>query len=215
MKQLKKCFSLLILLLQIDFLHPQMYQSLMTIQAVGTDFIPANHIELIATYQNIFTLLSCYQKCNFNPLCRTFVSDISSPFTCRLYEGSIDTGTISSSLSSTSQVGGIYYESSLYKTYNQSCDQNPSLSNRYLICNNGLWQCPTDSFWNGSMCLNKVYYQASCNTDLECREDIYLSCSSLCQKCLCQLTTIWNRSSSACGKHDSFTQNNNNNLFDF
>ncbi len=81
----------------------------MTIQDNGTD-LP--------------TLLLCYNKCNRNPLCRTFVSDTTWSIVCRLYQGSIDTGTVIRSLSSTSRVAGLHYDASLYGVFNQVCDSN-------------------------------------------------------------------------------------------
>mgnify|MGYP001030179915 CR=1 FL=1 len=192
----------LILFLIISSIRSQIFQSLTRFQAAGTDFVPINSIELIATYTGVSTLLACYEKCHLNPLCRTFVSNISSPFTCRLYESSIDTGgTIVISSSSTSQVGGIHYDPSFYTTYNQPCDpQVSSLSNRYLICQNSTWQCPQSTYWNGSMCVNNVYYQSSCTTDNDCRQDVQLSCSTSCNKCLCSPTFVWN--TTTCGEYN-------------
>jgi hypothetical protein len=200
MNEWKWCFILpLWWIIIISFVRSQTFQSIMTLQEIGTDFIPANPIELITNYTNLPTLISCFNKCNMNPFCRTFVSDNTSPFVCRLYQGSIETGTIIASLSSTSQVGGVHYDASLYTSYNQICNPNIPPFDRYLTCNNRSWDCPTGTYWNGSMCVNQIYYQTSCNMNKVCREDIGLTCSSSCNKCLCQSTTIWN--STSCGKY--------------
>lgn len=108
----------------ISLIRSEVFQSLMILENAGTDFIPANPVELITTYTDISTLMSCFNKCNMNSLCRTFVSDTTWPFICRLYQGSVDTGSVVASLSSTSRVAGLRYDSSLYLTYNQECDSN-------------------------------------------------------------------------------------------
>lgn len=202
-----KCYLifLIIILINMNFVQNQIFQSIMTIQNIGTDFIPANPIELLATYTGLSTVMSCFNKCNLNPSCRTFVSDNNWPFTCRLYQGSINTGTITtfSISSSTLQVGGLQYDTSLYIKYNQVCNPSLPLSDRYLICNKqSVWTCPTSTFWNGYICVNQVYYQAFCNMNEMCREDINLICSLSCQKCLCRSTTIWN--GTTCGKSINF-----------
>jgi hypothetical protein len=198
MKESKWCFVLLTLLINVAFVQNQTYQSIVTLEDIGTDFITANPVELIAIYSDVPTLISCYNKCNLNLLCRTLVSDITWPFICRLYEGSIDTGTINVSFSSTSRVGALYYSGSLYGHYNEVCDPNLPPFDRYLTCRNGCWDCPVGTYWNGSMCINQIYYESSCNTNNMCREDIGLICSSSCNNCLCNSTSIWN--STSCGK---------------
>ncbi|CAF4222114.1 unnamed protein product, partial [Adineta steineri] len=116
------------------------------------------------------------------------------------YTGSLDTGIIVKCSSLTSRVGGLYYYLSLYDVYNQICDPHVLPSNRYLICVNNVWQCPTNTFWNGSMCLNQVYYGDSCTMNEACRHDIGLQCSSDCQKCLCNSTASWNNISCVIGQ---------------
>ncbi|CAF1080700.1 unnamed protein product [Adineta steineri] len=188
-------FSLLRLLITINFVQSQTFQSIMTFEESGTDFIPANPIELIESYTNIPTMMLCYTKCNMNPLCRTFVGDSTYPFICRLYQGSIDTGSIVNSLSSTSRVFSLYYDVVYYQSYNQVCNPNVPAFDRYLVCINRLWTCPSGTYWNDAMCLNQVYYESLCNTNEMCREDIGLTCSSTCNKCLCNSTAIWNSTS--------------------
>ncbi|CAF0989993.1 unnamed protein product [Adineta steineri] len=175
-------------------------QSSLNLQAPGFDFLPANPVELITTYTGMNSFLLCYIQCNMNPLCRTFVSDIVLSSVCRLYEGSIDTGIIVKSSSLTSRVGGLYYYSSLYDVYNQICDPHVLSANCYLICVDNVWQCPTTTFWNGSMCLNQVYYGDTCTMNEACRQDIGLQCSSDCQKCICNSTASWNNISCVIGQ---------------
>ena len=188
-----------LVVISLHTVQNQIMQSSLTLQPYGTDFIPANPIELINTYTDLHSFLSCYIMCNMNPLCRTFVSDIGTPSVCRLYEGLIDTGTIVDSLSLTSRVAGLHYEPSFYFAYNQTCDPHMLPLNRYLICINNLWRCPTATFWNSSMCLNQIYYGDSCTMNEECRQDIGLQCSARCLKCLDNMTTSWNNIS--CGRY--------------
>ena len=198
MKESTGWFFLLTLLININFVSSQTFQSMIILQDFGTDFIPANPVELIVTYTDLPTLISCHNKCNFNPFCRTFVSDITWPFGCRLYQGSIDTGTIIVSSSPTSRVAGLQYDASFYGVYNQLCDPNIPPFDRYLICIDKSWHCPTATYWNGFMCINQVYYQDSCTTNEMCREDIGLTCSLSCNICLCNSSAVWN--STSCGK---------------
>jgi hypothetical protein len=159
MKSISKYYLILILAWtkSID-IQSQTFQSIMTFQHAGTDFLPSNPVELIATLIDIPTLVLCYFQCNMNPLCRTFVSDITWPFSCHLYAGLINTGTIIVSSSSTSQVGGLRYDTSLYSPYNQTYGSNsPSLS-RYLVCTDAGLHCPMATYWNKGMCLSQVYF---------------------------------------------------------
>jgi hypothetical protein len=186
-------------------IHGQTYQSIITLQGSGVDFLPANSIKLLATYTDLSTLMSCYKQCNINPLCRTFVSDTTSPFICRLYKGLINTGSIISSSSSTSQVARLRCDASLYNAYNQACDLKTSSFDRYLVCIDKLWQCSKGSYWRGSICLNQVYYQDLCNSSIVCQQDVDLYCSS-CGKCVCNSTASWN--STSCGKIPNVIMNN-------
>ncbi len=187
MSELKWCSFLLILLITTNTIENEIFQSLMTLEQIGTDFIPTNPVELIAVYTDQSNLISCYKMCNMNPNCRTFAIDN----VCRLYQGSIDTGTIMVSSSLTSQVAGLRNDPSFYVNYNQICNPNSLPFDRYLICTDGYLDCPTDTYWNGEMCLNQVYYGNSCNSNEMCRGDIGLICSS-CNTCFCEVTAIWN-----------------------
>ncbi|UJR14432.1 hypothetical protein I4U23_001429 [Adineta vaga] len=175
-------------------IYGQIFQSIMSFEATATEFLPANSIELITMYDDISSFTSCYIRCSMNPLCRLFVSDTSWSYVCRLYQGSIDTGSLIISISSTSRVGILHYDASWYEAYNQICHSNSISSNRYLTCINNRLQCPMNTYWNGSMCLNQVYYLDLCSTNEDCRQDIDLQCSLSCQKCLCSSTTFWNGS---------------------
>ncbi|UJR18015.1 hypothetical protein I4U23_004916 [Adineta vaga] len=194
MRTVKSCFLLLILNIIDHSLQNQAFQSIITVEQQGTDFIPANPIEFIANYSDRSTLMSCYHLCNRNPLCRTFISDSTYPFACRLYQGTINTGTVVISPSVTSQVASLHYDASFYTNYNQTCDENAPPVDRYLVCIHELYRCPSGTYWNGKICLNQVYYGNSCSSVDMCRQDIGLTCLS-CGTCYCPSTAIWNGTS--------------------
>lgn len=116
------CFVLMSVL---SMSQGQISQSIMTIEQIGTDFIPANSTELIMIYTGLPTSTACYYRCHFHPKCRTMVGDMIRPFTCRLYESSIDTGTVVFAASSTSRVAVIHQNHTYFPRYNQSCDSEP------------------------------------------------------------------------------------------
>lgn len=114
----------LIFMCALSMSQSQISQSMVTIEQMGTDFIPANSTELIETYTGLFTSTACYYRCHFHPKCRTAVSDMIWPFTCRLYESSIDTGTVIFGASSASRVAAVHQNYTRFSNYNQSCESN-------------------------------------------------------------------------------------------
>ncbi|CAF3861305.1 unnamed protein product, partial [Adineta steineri] len=145
----------------------------------GNQFQPANIIELLAINPNIRTLIRCAILCDRNIQCRTFDYDSISK-QCRLFEGSIDTGTLLS-VSSASVVGSINMDASLYDLYNASSDA--CVNNRFLASDtlNDWCHCPIHTFWNGSICVNQRYDGGVCANDNWCRTDLNITCvSSIC-----------------------------------
>ncbi len=128
--------SFFALMAVLNTVQSQTSQSIIIIHQFGTDFIPAYPVELIATYTDISTVMSCYHRCHLNSKCRTMVTDTTWLFLCRLYEDFIDTDTIIFSSSSASHVGSFHHDTSLYTDYNHTCNPNSYVSNRFLICNN-------------------------------------------------------------------------------
>jgi hypothetical protein len=116
MRSLKLYLSPFVLRTNGDMIQGQTYQSILRLQGPGFDFLPANPIELIAAHTNVPIFMLCYSQCNMNPRCRTFVTNAIEPFVCRLYEGSVDTGTIIST-STSSQVSSLYHDASFYTLY--------------------------------------------------------------------------------------------------
>ena len=140
---------------------------------VGTNFQPANSVELISTF-TARTYFICSTYCNRNIQCRTFVFDLLSN-QCTLYEGEVSTGQILTN-SRTTQVGSIRYVSTLYNCYNKS--ESQCVFDRYVTTTNSsnVGTCPKGTFWNGVMCINQYYQGVACSTDDMCRNDVGLVC---------------------------------------
>lgn len=182
-------FAIQLLLIHMKFVNNQIIQTLMTKYGNAFDFVPANPIEMLANDTDAFSFMSCFDRCHHFLRCRTFVHDLSSPPTCRLYEGSFETGTML--VASTSlQIGSIHHYPSLYKEYQMPCNRDKY--NRYMICLNESWTCPMNTFWNGSMCINARYNQNPCLTNAECRQDVGLHCNQSIQVCTCHSPSYWN-----------------------
>ena len=188
-----------IMLLLLNSVRNDTFQSLLTRHESGTDFVPPHPVELLATLTSVSTFDACFNYCHQNIRCRTLVSILMSPFSCRLYEGVSDTGTITSSMAPGSRVGSIHYYPELYGKYGQPCNPALPLPDRYMVCQNGVWSCPINTYWDGSLCRNAVYYNGSCKANNQCRQDLGLQCDLLRERCGCNLTVAWNGTS--CGKY--------------
>jgi hypothetical protein len=141
----------------------------------GSQFKPANPVELLGAYTNVRAIIPCATLCYRNSLCRTFDFDSSSQ-QCRLFEGSVDTGTLLPNFPST-VVGWINMTPSLFNLYNVSNDQ--CVDDRFLDSQtvSGLCECPIHTFWNGSMCLNQGFANDTCENNDWCRADLWINCT--------------------------------------
>ena len=136
-------------------------------------FQPAHDMELLQSL-TLPSLLLCSAICVRLVDCRTFDYQSSSK-RCRLFQGSLDTGTI---INGSSKVGSLPLESRFFiGLYNASC--SACINNRYFICDDQRCQCPAQTFWNGSICRNQLYEGAACNYDYECRNNLGLICTSV------------------------------------
>ena len=199
----RSILSLISVLFFCPLCYSQIFQSLAIRYPLGTHFLPVNPVEFLATITNVKSFQACFRYCHENLLCRTFVSDSNSPFSCLLYESHTDTGSIQQSPSVTSAVGALQYLD-LYKFYGKSCPPNTQNFDRYMVCMNGFWRCPQNTYWNGSVCLNAGYHQYSCLQDDYCRQDIGLKCQAPPMKCECNFTGLWN--GTYCGKYCNLSQ---------
>jgi hypothetical protein len=165
----------LCLVLAANALEPAIF----TLSTMGNQFEAANSVELLATLSNTRIVGNCAMSCYLNIQCRTFDFNSNSQ-ECRLFEGSVDTGTLLST-SSPTVVGWINIDSSVYNLYNASSDE--CLNNQFLYSDtlSGLCECPINTFWNGSMCLNQRYAGEACENNNWCRTGLFLNCiSSVC-----------------------------------
>ena len=150
------------------------FRSSMTLSNPGTTFVPNSPMETPLKVISVSSAIRCAQQCNDNPLCRTLIYD-SASLVCRLYPSDLQEGNLTATTIVTSRVGSIRFSPQFYTSYNQSCAQ--CRTSRYLVCQNGLCQCPSPTtFWNGQMCQNQFYSGAACNSSNWCRHDLNVSC---------------------------------------
>jgi len=155
------------------------YQSNIKFTSSGFEYQPQNTIQLISI-NTAQTKLRCSAACNQLSSCRIFDYDSVSQ-RCRLFEGDTTTGSIIPSSSSTSVVGTVRIDSTLYSPiYNQSCQS--CQQNRYEVCsaNTTTCQCPPHSYWDGSVCALQLFQNDACSQLDMCRSDLNLTCGSNC-----------------------------------
>jgi hypothetical protein len=165
-----------------------LFESSIHLTQFGNGFQPMNSIELIDISSNTQSILRCAMKCNQNRQCRTFDYD-QLLLVCRLFEGEFSTGTIlSNSILSASRIGAILYNTTatqFYSLYNQKCEYCDAGVNRYLQCINNTCQCPSNTYWDGKVCFNQLYYGSNCNcTSSCCRQDLNLTCAIQTNTCI-------------------------------
>ena len=151
-----------------------------SLTTVGNKFAATNALELLSTFPNVRTVIRCAMLCYHNSLCRTFDFDSSSK-ECRLFEGSVDTGSLLPNFPS-SVVGWINLKPSAFSLHNASNDR--CVDNRFLDSDtsSGRCECPIHTFWNGSMCLNQRFINGNCTNNNWCRIDLWMNCTSM--KCV-------------------------------
>ena len=152
------------------------FASQMKLSPRGNEFHGRNSLDLIGS-TNTPKLLRCAGLCNINRACRTFDYDFSSG-RCRLFESDLTAGSIVPSTSPASIVGSVYLSPALFlPVYNQPCQTCEE--NRYVLCpsNTAACQCPSHTYWNGSMCLLQLIGNSTCSQADACRMDLNLTCS--------------------------------------
>jgi hypothetical protein len=76
-----------------------------------------------------------------------------------------------------------------FTAFYQPCSQ--CSENRYMTCSNNTCQCPLHSFWNGSLCENQRYENASCLNDEWCRNDPFGLICSMSNVCISKSWHSW------------------------
>ena len=173
--------SLTRLLLVLIILLPAkaIYRSTLMISSMGIEFQSRNNIQLLST-KTITTATRCSASCNQLSSCRTFDYDSVSK-RCRLFEGDSTTGSIIASSSPTSLVGTVRISSTLYSpTHDQPCEACEE--SRYEVCstNTNTCQCPSHTYWDGSVCALQLFDNATCAQGDSCRSDLNLTCGTEC-----------------------------------
>ncbi|CAF0748193.1 unnamed protein product [Adineta steineri] len=154
-------------------------QSFINLSQLGLEFIPINENLLLLVDINADSIIICSKICFSNTYCQTFNFNIQSK-RCRLYEGDIDnTGSVIISQSIQLVVGTIKLTTDDFIDYGRPCsfcENKP-----YLVCMNSTCQCQSHSFYNGSICQSQKFLGGSCTNDIQCRNDVNLTCLSTMQ----------------------------------
>jgi PAN domain len=178
------------LLLTLPSMHT-IYQSFMTLSPFGMEFRPWMSSQQLSS-TTVGTKLRCAALCNQLIACRTFDYDTVSK-RCRLFEADTNTGSIIASSSSSSMVGSVRIDPSLYvETHGQPCAL--CQQKRYDVCsvNTSSCQCPANTYWNGVVCALQLFTNQSCSQVDACRSDLNLTCSANCygESPQCQESTL-------------------------
>lgn len=150
--------------------------SVITLGPERNRFQPVNHVELLLSIDRTNTIVNCATHCYREKLCRTFEHDADAR-QCRLFVGSIDTGTLVPTTSNT-VVGWIPMEPALFTLYGSP--QTQCSDDRFfdIDISSGRCRCPIFTFWNGSICVNQRFQGAFCMNNSWCRTDIGLNCTA-------------------------------------
>jgi hypothetical protein len=158
--------------------HTHQDESIATLSDFGYTFAPIDNTVSPFLSLTQSTILRCHMQCNKQIACRTFDFDQDTG-QCRLWSDDLTTGMISLAVPSKprSKVGTIQLTPYTYaSTHNQPSDR--CAQSRYEVCDpiSSTCQCPSMTFWNGSMCLPQRYMNQSCATPNSCRLDRNLEC---------------------------------------
>ena len=171
--------SSLIIVQLFQFIVHGNYQSNFKCMELGFAFLPKSPIQILFNNQMASKML-CAGLCNSNPSCRIFNYDYTSK-QCKLFEGDLTTGNISTSIGSNSTVCHVDIQPELYtKTYRKNCSE--CTFNRYTMCtkNASTCQCPANSYWNGEKCILQLFENDTCNNVNACHQSLNLTCTTDC-----------------------------------
>ncbi len=152
-------------------------QSFITLTDPGMEFVPVNSIELVLTL-TASSVVNCGLQCNQLISCRTFDIDLVSG-QCRLFDGDLTTGSVVvNPLKPQSYVGLVELTSDTYlPTHNQPC--TACAESRYETCNSNsssTCQCPSNTYWDQTICRIQLFENESCSNADACRADFNLTC---------------------------------------
>ena len=157
---------------------PQGWQSSMNLSSPGFLFSPVDPFALSLVNLTRRSLMACAQSCHSNGQCRIFDYDPPSA-DCRLFQGDLLTMDSLVPSSSSSRVGSLKLDASLFLTRGQPC--SACRDNRYLQCSNNTCQCPWQTYFDGSICRSEKLLDEACLNTTECRSDLNYVCLSQLQ----------------------------------
>ena len=132
-------------------MHSQWYESQMSISAFGSTLQPLSLSDLLATFNNVMSVVRCAGYCNQQQLCRFFDHDMTTGI-CRIF----DDGVTVLLGPSKSRVGTFYDAPSLYSSHGQSCAPRNCQFNRNLICaTSNTCECAAALVWNAPKCVGR------------------------------------------------------------
>ncbi len=182
--------SLIFLISCLVFVSPTIQdQSKSYFSNFGLEFLAIDNSSSLISILTTKSRLFCSAECNKLIDCRTFDYDDDSK-QCRIWNADLTTGSIVPSPSKPrSSVGTIQLSTKNYiNSHNQSCDK--CQYSRYEICDTitNTCQCPSKTYWNGSMCLTQLFQNQICTSAEACRSDLNLTCRPSCDMTYrCQL----------------------------
>jgi hypothetical protein len=150
------------------------WQSLLSLSNWGMTFSSIDDQALLLSDTNANSFQACFQICHANMFCRIFDFDGQSN-RCRLFEGNGDTmGSIMASSSSSSIVGSIQIVPGYFSNIGLSCSF--CTETRYLTCFNSTCQCPSRTYFDGSICRSQSFIGSQCTDKTNCRVDLNMTC---------------------------------------
>lgn len=151
------------------------FNSQWTLSSPGFIFKPKDESLLFISQTLTESRLKCIYSCHSTTRCRIFEYDISSG-RCRLFEGDLQTMDELAVDASYPQsiVGYIELDLKWFDAYGQSC--TACQQSRYLSCVNDRCQCPSRTYFDGSVCRSQKLLGSRCIDSKECRQDLNHTC---------------------------------------
>jgi sugar lactone lactonase YvrE len=150
------------------------WQSFLSLSNFGMTFSPSDEQALLLSDINVDSLEVCALTCHANIFCRILNFD-GQENRCRLFEGDADiTGTIIASSSPLSIVELIQLMPEQFSSKGRPCSFCEY--SRYLTCINSTCQCPSRTYFDGSICRSQSLIGGQCINETDCRIDLNLTC---------------------------------------
>ena len=151
------------------------WQSSIVFSDFGMEYLPVDTQALFLYEIGADSVTTCGQQCHLTDNCRVFDFDSQSN-RCRIYDGDTNSiGTITVSSSSESVVGSIELMPEQFVHRGEPCSFCEG--SRYLRCVNSTCQCPSYTFYDGSVCQSQRFLDGVCDDDTHCRDGFNLTCS--------------------------------------